>query len=333
VDVPADFELIACPGCGAAGFVIVHEGRDWVLNDPAVTMRIVRCERCGLHYTNPRPRLEHLGRYYPDEYAPYLSDGAEDRTGAGGSIRSLVLRRAYGAPHLRPRGLAGALAGGLAMLRSPRHFGFGVPWRGEGRLLDFGCGGGKFLRRMHALGWTVTGIDFSASAVSALRESGINALVGTLPHPELLPQSFDVVTMRHSLEHVPDPPAVLRAARELLAPGGRLVIQVPNFASWEVDYFGDASPRLDLPRHLMHFTPSTLGAMLERAGFSVIRLRQVCRANWLKKAARLAPERGPKRRIGFAFRATLPCRLAARWCELTHRGNELIAIAKPIDAR
>jgi SAM-dependent methyltransferase len=245
-------------------------------------------------------------------------------------VRSLVLRRAHGAPAQSPNAVARAFADMLIALRGARHFGFGVPWHGSGRLLDFGCGAGKFLKRMSALGWDVTGIDFSEVAVASVRDAGLKAMQGSLPHAGLAGQTFDVVTMRHALEHVPDPLAVLRAAREVLAPGGKLVIQVPNFASWEVEYFQDAAELLDLPRHLSHFTPSTLRGLLGRAGFSSIDVRQACYASRLKKSARLLKpgERGPDRKLGRLFRQTWACRLACATIA-RNRGNELIATASP----
>jgi 2-polyprenyl-3-methyl-5-hydroxy-6-metoxy-1,4-benzoquinol methylase len=321
-NVPEGFELVPCPACGDASSTVTHQGRDWILNSD-VTMQVVKCDGCGLHYTNPRPRVEHLGKYYENGYAPHQSERESDTLDG---VKGLVLRDAFGAPSMRARGAGRALARAVSLIKRPESFGFGVPYHGRGRLLDFGCGAGKFLRRMHALGWDVTGVDFSDAAVSAVRASGLKAFQGTLPQPELPAGSFDVVTMRHSLEHVPDPLPVLRAARELLAPGGRLLVQVPNYASWEVDYFGDASPRLDIPRHLTHFTPATLAAMLVRAGFANPQARQVCRSNWIGKAA-LVSERGPKRRFGGVFRNAFACRIAAKLSEMRGRGNEIIATA------
>lgn len=321
-----DFETISCPVCGQAASTLAHEGRNWALNDPSVRFRIVRCDGCGFHYLNPRPRLEMLGRYYTGDYAPYGMSG-DDKPATG--ARALVLRQAYGAPSQRPAGSSAALAKALIALRGPRHFGFGVPWHGQGRLLDFGCGAGKFMKRMHAVGWDVTGIDFSDVAVAAVRQAGLKALQGSLPHPELSSASFDVLTMRHALEHVPDPLTVLRAARELLAPGGKIVIQVPNFASWEVDYFGDAAELLDLPRHLNHFTPRSLADVLKRSGFSNIDVKQASYANRLKKSAKLwkSGTRGPERKLAPLLRQSWACRIAARRAARIGRGNELIATA------
>jgi len=321
---PDGFEVVACPGCGGTLSSPVRQGKDWVLNTP-VQMTIHRCESCGLHFLNPRPRLDQLGKYYPADYHSYQMRGEDDDVAGG--IKSLALREAFGAPQLRPVGAQRALARAALFVKRGESFGFGVPWHGQGRLLDFGCGGGKFLRRMHALGWDVMGIDFSETSVQAVRDAGLKAIQGTLPHRELPPSSFDVITMRHALEHVPRPPVVLRAARDLLAPGGRLVIQVPNYDAWDVEYFGDAAVGLDLPRHLIHFTPQTLSAMLQREGLKPIDVRTRARSSWIRKAAKNA-KRGPKHKWAMLMRSSLAARVRAKLNEASGRGNEIIAVAE-----
>src|SRR5262249_10576488 len=155
--------------------------------------------------------------------------------------------------------------------------------------LDFGCGGGSYLRRMHGAGWQVVGLDVSAAAVERVRtDLGLPALAGTLPHPLLEPAGFDVVTMWHSLEHVHDPPAVLREGRRLLVPGGRLLVAVPNIDSLAFRWFGPAWYALDLPRHLTHFTPRTLTLMLQQAGFRPGPVRMVGHSHWVRSSAKLA---------------------------------------------
>src|SRR5207244_3893587 len=126
-------------------------------------------------------------------------------------------------------------------------------------------------------------------------ELGLRALVGSLPHPDLRPCSFDVVTMWHSLEHVHDPLAILREAYQLLVPGGKLIVACPNIDGLPFRWFGPAWFGLDLPRHLTHFTPLTLQVMLERVGFRVGPTRMVRHSQWLRASARLAclNPRGP----------------------------------------
>jgi SAM-dependent methyltransferase len=78
--------------------------------------------------------------------------------------------------------------------------------------------------------------------------------------------SFDVVSMFHVLEHVPDPVAVVRRTIGWLAPGGLPIIEVPNAGGFGASVFGRAWSGLDLPRHLSHFTPDTLAKVVERTG-------------------------------------------------------------------
>src|SRR5438105_7053676 len=146
---------------------------------------VVRCADCGLQYTCPRPDEATIGNFYPADYGPHRS--------------KLVKRSNKSAP--------------LAWLRGrPCAERRALPWHGQGRLLDFGCGGGSFLERMHSQGWRVTGLDNSATTVARVRaELGVPLLCGTLPHPELEPAAFDVMTMWHSLEHVHEPLAKLVA--------------------------------------------------------------------------------------------------------------------------
>ncbi len=142
---------------------------------------------------------------------------------------------------------------------------------------------------MADLGWQVTGLDMAEHVVRTVRdELGCDAVAGTLPHPSLAPASFDVVTMWQSLEHVHQPLAILREALRVLVPGGTAVIAVPNFAGFSARWFGPHWFGLDLPRHLTHFTPTTLTDMLQAAGFRVKSVRGLVHADWLRSSARRA---------------------------------------------
>jgi len=121
----------------------------------------------------------------------------------------------------------------------------------------------------------------------ARSQLGLPVLLGSLPHAELAPESFDVITMWQSLEHVHDPQLVLRQAYELLVAGGKLYVAVPNIASLPFRWFGPAWYGLDLPRHLTHFCPLTLQAMMEHAGFRVRKIRMIRHSSWMRASAQL----------------------------------------------
>jgi SAM-dependent methyltransferase len=186
-----------------------------------------------------------------------------------------------------------------------------LPYHGDGRLLDFGCGSGWYAERMRRRGWKVTAMDASVHAArQAAKSFGLPTLVGTLPHPDVAPNSFDVITMGAVFEHVHWPHDVIAGAREALAPGGLLAIAVPNLASWGFAYFGADWDSLDLPRHLLHFTPTTLRRLVEMHGFQVREIRML--------------GRGGSLRLSFA-KARAGGRPARHWLELLGRWRFVVS--------
>jgi SAM-dependent methyltransferase len=288
--VRVEWEEVPCPLCGSQRQSTLLEAPDLAPDGSGLWFAVAQCQSCRLAFTNPRPTPASIANFYPASYGPHQAPRRLGRKGRG--------RR-----DLAPQGL--------------------------GRLLDFGCGNGAFLASMHRQGWHVTGLDTSAAAVRRVRDDlGLPALVGSLPHPQLAEASFDLITMWHALEHVHAPLAVLRAAHRLLAPGGKLVLAVPNLDSAAFRWCGAAWIGLDLPRHLIHFTPHTLTLILERAGFEPGTVRPVRHSSWLRQSASRACQH---------FRGTLwhrwlqhklPSRLAASYACLTGQADCITITAK-----
>jgi SAM-dependent methyltransferase len=301
----AALEQVQCPFCGADHFEGVLSAPD-PSSSSADEFHVVRCLHCGLHYTNPRPSAETIGRHYQADYRPHV----------GNAHHSRPLRSWYPLDWLEPP----AKHAGEPRRLDPPH----VP-----RLLDFGCGAGHFLVGASRLGWEPVGLDVSEAAVKAIREStGIRALVGSLPHDQLAPASFDLITMWHSLEHVHEPKRTLREAHRLLSPSGRLIIAVPNFAGLPRQWFGSCWYGLDLPRHLIHFDPGALQRMLEETGFRVVQFRHPRHADWLRSSALLAQHRHERSFPGSLFRMKLFARLGAWWCQRKQRSDAMMILAE-----
>jgi SAM-dependent methyltransferase len=295
-----EWEESACLLCDGRDQKCLIEGPDTAPGSKPLWFAVVQCQECGLCFTNPRPSPASMARFYPPAaYPPY---------------------RRY-----RKLSWPSWLAPVLRLFRDDLHY---PSPHGNGRLLDFGCGAGTFLQRMKDLGWQETGIDISANTVARLRsELGLRVLAGSLPHPALEPQSFEIITMWQSLEHVHQPRQVLRAAWQLLVPGGRLLVAVPNIDSLPYRLFGPCWYGLDLPRHLTHFTPMTLALMLERTGFRVGPIRMVRHPKWLRVSAERALA---SRRVPYWHRwlATTPgARLASWYSCLTRQADCILATA------
>jgi SAM-dependent methyltransferase len=293
-----EWEQANCPLCGGGRWATLLEAPDLTPGGTGLWFAVVQCADCRLCFTNPRPSPATIGNFYPAGYGPHQPP-------ARPPAPPRWWRRTRGAP-------------------APH---------GGGRLLDFGCGGGAFLERMRRQGWQVTGLDTSDAAVRRARdELGLPVLAGSLPHPALAEGSFDLITMRHSLEHVHAPREVLRAARRLLAPGGKLLVAVPNLDSAAFRWCGAAWAGLDLPRHLTHFTPHTLTVMLEQAGFAPGAVRAVRHSSWLRQSARRACQHFRGTLWHRWLRAKLPSRLAAGYACLTGQADcmEVTAVKSEI---
>lgn len=133
-----------------------------------------------------------------------------------------------------------------------------------GRLLDFGCGDGSFLIAAANAGFDVTGVDIE---IAHARTKGLEVV-------ECLDEvrgSFDVITLWHSLEHVPNPINTMRRLVSLLSKNGAVVAGVPNFASLQARCFGARWFHLDVPRHLYHFSHQSLGTLFTEVGLEPVK--------------------------------------------------------------
>ena len=254
-----NLERVSCNLCGSIDALPLFSQADALTGEPT-QFSVVKCRRCGLQYVNPRPMATDIARFYPAEFVSYqfvLDDH-------GGSMRErLVAAITRSAARQRVKVLERAT-------RLAAHT----------RVLDVGCGKGGFLRVLkESHGCDVTGVDFDPEAVRYCREHlAIRAIQGGAADLAGLAPGLDIVTLWHFLEHAFDPLAVLCGAHRLLAESGRLVVEVPNVDSAENALFGRRSYLYDLPRHLYHFSPVTLNALLERAGFEVEKFRFTCLA-------------------------------------------------------
>lgn len=231
----------ACPLCGASDSRLRFRDGPW---------RVVRCAGCELVHVLPRPTAAELARVYDASY--WSSDaprqrGYADYLGAGRLYRRTFRRRW--------RTLAARLT---------------PPGSGRPRALDVGCAAGYFLDVLAEAGWSVRGVEPSASAARVAAERHGEAILhGTLA--DLGPQErFDLITLWDVLEHLPDPVAALRQARARLAPGGTLLVETQDVEAPLARLLGRRWHHYKHAEHLVHFSRKTLTAALRAADLSLV---------------------------------------------------------------
>jgi SAM-dependent methyltransferase len=258
--------MSACMACGSDRAAPLFLQTDRLYHTTSREFAVVRCESCGLARLDPQPSPEELRQYYPESYW-FAPDG-----GAAGRLEE-TYRRAVLGDHVR------------FVKSALRHS------SAQGPLLDVGSGGGLFLGMMRARGFRGVGLDVSPQAAGvAWRLQGVPSICALLEKAPFRPGAFAAITMFHVLEHLPDPRACLDAARNLLAPDGRLIVQVPNAASWQCRLLGRRWNGLDVPRHLFDYRDEDLEKLLDSRGFEVVRRKYF---SWRDNPAGLASSLAP----------------------------------------
>jgi SAM-dependent methyltransferase len=275
-------ELVCCDLCRSDQSELVIRQRDLLLKVTQDEFTVVRCRQCGLIYLNPRPSKDLLGSYYPTVYYPPVQAKVRPQLQQqakkfSAKMKRWVLEDYYGYPSVGPAGWFRTVRRILLWpdkaLREfkGRH---PMPWRGEGKVLDVGCGAGGNLKSLQEQRWQVFGIEISDVAAAHARDLlQADIHTGTLESAPFPPKSFDLVFMSHSLEHLPSPASALRRVHSLLKDDGLLVVSVPNVNSLEYKLFGRWWFQLDPPRHFYHFDKRSLSGLFTQAGFQLHHVR------------------------------------------------------------
>ncbi len=228
-----------CPICSKSTdkeiFVRAHAG--------GIPFNYVRCCSCGLVFLNPCPRQDVLPHFYSGDY---YGEGLK-------KFRSWIEP---------PRLFFARSRVGRIKSILPR----------RGRVLDIGCGRGTFLRLLKDEGWECHGTELSQETADRASRGKFPVSVGDIQENQFPPDSLDLVTLWHVLEHLPDPLRVFKHLRSMVKKNGIVAISTPNIDSLQGRVFLDKWFHLDPPRHVCLFSSKSLEKFMNSLGFRLLKI-------------------------------------------------------------
>jgi 2-polyprenyl-3-methyl-5-hydroxy-6-metoxy-1,4-benzoquinol methylase len=236
-----------CPLCNSSSVFPVLSAKDYTVSGE--TFEVWHCDDCSNRFTQSIPSIEDIGPFY--QSAAYVSH-SDTKKGFVNSVYHIVRNYTLGAKKKLVQNLTA---------------------KKTGTLLDVGAGTGSFSHTMASAGWAITGLEPDSNA----REVAQNKYgLSLLPADQLfaLPENqFDLITLWHVLEHVHALHDYLKRFHDLLKPGGKIIIAVPNYTSKDAYFYKECWAAYDVPRHLYHFSPKGMEMVLKNSGFQMNSLR------------------------------------------------------------
>ena len=234
-----------CPVCGSPDSTLKFKAKDYTVSNEL--FHIVTCHSCQLIYTNPRPAANEAGPYY--HASAYIS---HSDTNEG------IVNKLYHAVR-------------KFTLQSKTNW-IEPEKKGNKELLDIGCGNGHFLAAAKEKGWNINGVELDPE--TAARAAKLTGLAIAPSLKEIgSEKKFQVITLWHVLEHVYELDEYFQFFKSRLAQDGKLLLALPNPASFDANYFEEYWAAYDVPRHIYHFTPATITALAAKYGFKLKKSR------------------------------------------------------------
>jgi SAM-dependent methyltransferase len=283
-EIPSDV-VIQCPLCFSTQSQLLFWNFDRLYGFKG-DFALIECNNCKLVRLSPRPNKDFIQSYYPsDDYYSYQV--------ATGSINDISNRNFLGKAREKLReivlgsmGYPSSALGSVGKLVEPlivklffaqATYGWGNKFPNyvkDGSALDVGSGNGRYLSFLKHHGWRVKGNDFSRTAADFARAAfDIEVHVGSFEESPYEAESFDYINLSHVVEHTFDPVKTMKLVFDLLKPGGRAYIEVPNFDSFSRRRSGAYWYPWETPRHLFMFSPENLMLLIEQCGLKVEKIK------------------------------------------------------------
>lgn len=249
---------VKCCVCESDDANPIGVGTDFEYRTSDDTFLAVECNSCGLVYLNPRPDASEFETIYPPSYHAF--DFSEKDFGVVYKIRS--------------------------RLEAKRLLSWCAALPDNARILDVGCGDGFHLNLLKVYGrksWTLEGVDLDKRAARMAEKSGLKVHLGSIETLDLPKDAYDLALMIQTIEHLEKPFETLAAIKNVLKPGGKLVIVTDNTDSLDFKLFKNGYwGGYHFPRHWNLFNQNSFAKLAEKAGFEIADLTtQVSPVNWV----------------------------------------------------
>ena len=205
---------------------------------------LIKNEELDLLYTDPQPDVNKLWKYYESD--DYISHTSNKRT---------VFEKLY---HIVREF---AIRSKIDLINTSQK---------KGTLLDIGTGTGDFLLSAKEDGWQVIGVEPNTDARQLAIAKNLNVQVNSYDVPD---NSVDLVSMWHVLEHVPNYDLQIKELSRILKPSGTIIIAVPNYKSFDAQYYKQFWAAYDVPRHFWHFSQKSISNIFSAHNFEVKKVR------------------------------------------------------------
>lgn len=221
-------KLEECPVCKHSQFT-----NYLICDDHSVSgesFALVKCDKCSLVFTNPRPEQSSLPDYYQSDQ--YIS-----HTDKGNSLINFIYKLVRKYTITRKIKLIDKLN------------------RGRGSLLDYGCGTGDFIKAANKKGWHAYGYEPDKDAKNIASVKNPDKILNKIENHH---GPFDIISAWHVVEHVSELNKTIKHLKKILAPDGHLIIALPNHKSYDATYYKEFWAGYDVPRHLYHFDQESI---------------------------------------------------------------------------
>lgn len=236
--------LTKCPLCKSGLFLNHAEVKDHAISKE--TFLLCQCSRCSLIFTNPRPDIESINKYYESE--DYISH--QNRSNNFTNILYKLVRKF-------------TVKNKVSLINRINP--------SKGKLLDIGCGTGYFLKEASKQNWRVTGIEPNEGARNISLEKNIKVYQSLEEIKK--DKKFDVITLFHVLEHIHELRKTGKQLLKHLKNYGTMLIAVPNQKSFDAIHYENNWAALDVPRHLYHFNKTSMDKFAEEIGMKIVDIK------------------------------------------------------------